>query len=54
MISGSSGNRPSRCFENTSAPSARTSNWLSAPDTAFAAWRPVALTAAARLAARLS
>lgn len=54
MISSCSGKRPSRCFENTSVPSATTSNWLFSPDTTVAWCVVPSFNSAARLAARRS
>ena len=54
MISSCSGKRPSRCLEKTSVPSAITSNWLFAPETASASCDVCSLSSAARLAARRS
>jgi hypothetical protein len=54
MISSPSGHRPSLCFEKISLPSATTSNWLFAPETISASCAVLALSSAARLAARSS
>jgi len=54
MISSASGQRPSFCFENTSLPSATTSNWLFSPETGSASWGVRSFNSAARLAARRS
>jgi hypothetical protein len=54
MISSVSGQRPSRSFEKITVPSATTSNWFFAPDTASATCDVCRLSSAARLAARSS
>jgi hypothetical protein len=54
MISSVSGQRPSRCLEKISLPSATTSNWLFSPETGSASWEVLSFSSAARLAARWS
>jgi hypothetical protein len=54
MISPVSGQRPSRCFEKISLPSATTSNWLFSPETMSARCDVRSFSSAARLAARSS